>query len=125
MAIVAEVTHGGERRLVGVGRLVADAEHRNAEYAVLVADDWQGRGLGSQLTAYCLEICRTWGIDCVYAETTTDNERMQRILQRQRFHQKRTVHGDMLYELRLGGYPINERPESHRSRLAKHAPQPV
>lgn len=101
MAIVAEVEEGGERSLIGVGRLVADADHRNAEYAVLVADDWQGRGLGKLLTAYCIEICRTWGIDRVFAETTTDNVRMQQILTRNEFQQTTPIDHELLYELRL------------------------
>jgi acetyltransferase len=101
MAIVAEIEEDNRRQLIGVGRLVADADHRNAEYAVLVADAWQGRGLGKLLTAYCLEICRTWGIDRVYAETTSDNDRMQQILTHQNFQRKESQHRELLYELQL------------------------
>jgi acetyltransferase len=108
MAIVAEVEHAGERQLIGVGRLVADAEHSNAEYAVLIADDWQGRGVGRLLTTYCLEICRTWGINYVFAETTTDNERMRRIFQKYGFHLKRSNNDEVLYELQLSELPTAE-----------------
>jgi acetyltransferase len=101
MAIVAEIEDQYGRQLVGVGRLVADADHRNAEYAVLVADAWQSRGLGRMLTDYCLEICRTWSIDHVFAETTEDNKSMQRILQRYGFHIKQSTDGEVLYGLRL------------------------
>ena len=38
LAIVAEVEEEGERRLIGVGRLVADPDHETAEYAVIVVD---------------------------------------------------------------------------------------
>jgi acetyltransferase len=98
MAIVAEVATAGEQQIVGVARLVADADHRDAEYAVLVADDWQGRGLGMELTNFSFEICRTWEIDRVYAETTTHNRRMQNILRKHNFHQKRASDGEALYE---------------------------
>jgi acetyltransferase len=101
MAIVAEIGQGSERKLVGVGRLVADADHRSAEYAVLVADTWQGRGLGNLLTDYCLEICRTWGINRVVAETTTDNNSMRKILKRRGFGQKEVGANEILYETRL------------------------
>jgi len=81
LAIVAELGgDGGERLLVGVGRLVADPDHREAEYAVLVADPWQGRGLSDLLTDYCLEIARSWGIERVYAETSPENSRMLAVL---------------------------------------------
>jgi len=76
MGIVAEVEEDGQRRLIGVGRLVADANHETAEYAVIVADRWHGRGLGGLLTDYCLEVARRWGIKKVVAETSKDNARM-------------------------------------------------
>jgi acetyltransferase len=101
MAIVAEVETDGNRQLVGVGRLVADSDHRQAEYAVLVTDAWQGRGLGSLITDYCFEICSKWGIDRVYVETTTDNQRMQQILRRHNFEVKRATNHEVLYQTLL------------------------
>ena len=50
LAIVAEIEEEGKRKLAGVGRLVADPDHTDAEYAVLVADPWQGKGLSDALT---------------------------------------------------------------------------
>lgn len=85
MAIVAILEEEGRRRMIGVGRLVADPDRRNAEYAVFVADPWQGQGLGGILTDYCLEIAKGWGIRRVTAETTPDNIRMIRIFQRRGF----------------------------------------
>jgi acetyltransferase len=102
MAIAAEVVDGDRRELVGVGRLVADANHSEAEYAVLVADAWQGRGLGKLLTDYCLEICRSWQIDRVVAETTTDNQRMQQILTKRGFTCKAFAANEMLFQKQLG-----------------------
>jgi acetyltransferase len=101
MAIVAEREVGGDRQLIGVARLVADADHSKAEYAVLIADDWQRRGLGNLLTDFCFEICATWGIDRVYAETTTDNLTMQSILRRHNFSLSKTSNGEMLYQAGL------------------------
>lgn len=85
IAIVAELEEDGKRKLLGVGRLVADADHTNAEYAVLVADAYQGRGLGSLLTDYCLEICKDWGINTVVAETAPQNHRMLSIFEHRGF----------------------------------------
>ena len=85
LGIVAEVEEDGARRLAGVGRLVADPDHREAEYALLVADPWQGRGLSDEITAYCLEIAGPWGVDSVHAETTPDNARMIAVLRNNGF----------------------------------------
>ena len=60
LALCAEVMQGQKRLLVGVARLVADLDHENGEYGVLVADDFQHRGLGSLLTKRCIEIARRW-----------------------------------------------------------------
>jgi len=76
LGIVAEVEEEGERKLIGVGRLVADADHIDAEYGVIVVDRWHGHGLGSMLTAYCLEVAKRWGVKRVVAETGKDNSRM-------------------------------------------------
>jgi acetyltransferase len=92
---------------------VADPDHRDAEYAVLVADAWQGRGLGSLITDYCFEICSKWGIDRAYAETTADNQRMQSILRRHKFDVTRTSGHELLYETSLGdGREKAQRPVS-------------
>lgn len=76
LAIVAERECEGVRQLIGVGRLVANPDHTQAEYAVLVIDEWQNRGVGSLLTDYCIEIGRRWGLVRIVAEMAADNQRM-------------------------------------------------
>jgi acetyltransferase len=94
IAIVAEIEEQDRRRLIGVGRLVADADHRNAEYAILIGDAWQGIGLGSTLTDYCLDVCSRWGIARVVAETAPDNHRMIELFDRRHFEIDRTSNAD-------------------------------
>ena len=101
MAIVAEMEIDGQQQLIGTGRLLADADHRNVEYAVLVADAWQGRGLGKILTDYCLDICRTWGADRVFAESTVDNHRLQQILLKRGFDKKEYSANEILLQKQL------------------------
>jgi acetyltransferase len=80
MAVVAESRRDGRPCLMGVARLVADADHETAEFAILVADPWQGQGLGGQLMQYCLEIAEAWGLSEITAQTGVDNPRMLRML---------------------------------------------
>jgi acetyltransferase len=82
---VAEISEGEKRRLVGVGRLIADPDHEEVEYAVLIADQWQQKDLGSMLTDYCLEIARKWKLRRIVAQTTTDNQRMIAVFQNRGF----------------------------------------
>ncbi len=76
LGIVAEVEEEGRRKLIGVGRLVADADHEAAEYAVIVADRWHGHGLGGLLTDYCLEVAKHWDVKRVVAEVSKNNAPM-------------------------------------------------
>lgn len=76
IAIVAEIEEHGRKKLLGVGRLIAEADLNTVEYAVLVTDQWQNRGLGSILTSYCVEIAGTWGMEKIVAHTNSDNPRM-------------------------------------------------
>jgi acetyltransferase len=76
IAIVAEVTEEGKKKLIGVGRLIADLDHETVEYAVLISDAWQKKELGTLLTEYCIEIARQWHLKRIAAETTKDNQAM-------------------------------------------------
>ncbi|QDV16065.1 Succinyl-CoA ligase [ADP-forming] subunit alpha [Gimesia panareensis] len=105
IAIVAELEVEGKQQIIGVGRLVADADHQEAEYAVLVSDQWHGQGLGSILTDYCLEVCRHWGIKRVVAETDPDNRRMLNVFQKHDFARNHSAEAEtvsLIKELKLG-----------------------
>ena len=91
IAIVAEINEGGSKALIGVGRLVADVDHTTAEYAVIVCDEYQGRGLGSILTNYCTEIACKWGIKTLVAETSPNNRQMLSLFSRKDFALNRQV----------------------------------
>jgi acetyltransferase len=100
MAIVAEVKEDDQRKLLGVGRLVADADHTNAEYAVLVVDDRQGTGLGSLLTDYCLEICQSWNIKRIVAEVNPNNIRMLRMFEHRNFKLDKNTDQEIVFATR-------------------------
>jgi acetyltransferase len=92
MAIVAETRIQGERILVGVAHMLADANHESAEFAVIVPDAWHGKGVGGRLLDYCLELSRRWGIRRVVAETHPGNQAMLALFR------KRGFASDVCYE---------------------------
>ena len=55
MAFAATVGSNGAEQFVGVSRYVVDATDRSADIALVVADAWQGKGLGRRLLAMLLE----------------------------------------------------------------------
>ena len=96
LGIVAEVETNGDRKLIGVGRLVADVDHVSAEYAILIVDQWQGRGLGGLLTDYCLDMAKRWGVNRVVAEVSKDNARMLATFRERQFHLDETQEPDVV-----------------------------
>ena len=70
-----------EGRGVGVARYIRDADDpRAAEIAVTIADDWQGRGLGTELLTRLSDRARQAGIGRFTATVSADNVAMPRLL---------------------------------------------
>ncbi len=85
IAIVAEITEQEKRKLIGVGRLIADPDHETAEYAVLITDAWQQKELGNLITDFCIEIAKERKIKKMVAQTTPDNHRMISVFRKRGF----------------------------------------
>jgi acetyltransferase len=81
MALVAERADPatGGRRILGVGRLSKEPGRPEAEYALLLRDDAQGRGLGTELLRRLVRIGRDEGLRRITARILPDNIAMQRI----------------------------------------------
>ncbi len=92
IAIVAEIIENGQKKLIGVGRLVADPDHETVEYAVLIVDAWQQKDLGNILTDFCLGVAEGGKLKKIVAQTTTDNKRMISVFQKRGFDVKINNH---------------------------------
>ncbi|MCX5785620.1 MAG: GNAT family N-acetyltransferase [Elusimicrobia bacterium] len=104
IAIVAEIVEDGKKKLVGVGRLIANIEHENVEYAILVTDKWQNKALGGILTDYCFDISKKWGLKKIVAQTTSENQRMISVFRKRDFivtHDKET--STVFFEKEIAG----------------------
>lgn len=66
--------------IVAVVRFDRDPGGENAEYAALVEDRWQGRGVGIGLTRMLIHLARQRGVRCLYALVMAGNIRMIRLL---------------------------------------------
>lgn len=68
-------------RALGIARYIRHAENPEvAEIAVAVVDDWQGRGLGTQLVVRLMQRARDEGISHFTALVAADNELMVNLL---------------------------------------------
>ncbi len=75
MALVAECEHPDPDapRIVGVGRLSRTFGTEDAQFAVLVTDERQGKGVGTELLRRLVEVARAEGIAVLGADMRADN----------------------------------------------------
>ena len=111
LTYLTELDHVSHTALVavdGCGRLVGEARYATAErggrvadFAVTVADEWQGRGVASRLSARLVQAARGNGIVRLTALTLSENLAAQRLLLRLGFRYSGTDCGALAYELAL------------------------
>jgi acetyltransferase len=81
IALVAElkVHKGEEKKILGVGRLSKQHGNSDAEFAVLVSDEWQRQGLGCELLRRLIEIGRVEKLARLSGVILAENHAMQHI----------------------------------------------
>lgn len=84
IAIVAELREGEKRMIRGVSSLVVGAWQKS-EFAVLVHDDYQGKGLGPKLIDILIGIGHEKGLEEIHGTVLTDNVRMLALLKKLNF----------------------------------------
>jgi GNAT superfamily N-acetyltransferase len=81
MALVATLSS----QLVGVARYDREEGSEEAEVAFVVADEYQGRGIGTLLLEHLAAFARTRGIKRFRAYTLAQNRPMQEVFRRSGF----------------------------------------
>jgi acetyltransferase len=83
MALVAEKkTSGGEPEIVAVSRMNKQHGTTSALTAVIIRDDYQHKGIGTELFRRQLDIARAEGLKHVLCNMLADDTAMQTICQR-------------------------------------------
>ena len=101
IAIVPELTEEGRRKILGVVRVSIEPDGKAGEIAFIVADPWQGLGLGTKLVDYAIEICKERGIETLYAIILPDNYRAISLLKKMGFKIKYLEDGTVKGTLNL------------------------
>lgn len=81
IALVADYENPqtGQHEILGVGRLTKISGRNEAEFAILVSDQWQRRGLGIELTARLQQIAQDEKIQRIVGDIHPENQAMQAI----------------------------------------------
>jgi acetyltransferase len=75
-ALVAIVNYDGADRIVGVARYALNADADTCDFAIVVADDWQRRGLGSRLLTLLVETASARGLERIGGDVLAINRPM-------------------------------------------------
>ncbi len=76
MALIATIPHAGAEKQIGVVRYARTEDSDRAEVAIAVADEWQGKGLGTRMMLALRDIAREAGIHELEVNILRENERM-------------------------------------------------
>ena len=100
LVILATVKVGEKEEVVGVGQYGMDENTHTAEVAFVVRDDYQHRGIGTELLEYLTLLAKRQGLQGFTAEVLMENRPMLALFEKMGFDiQRRSDSG--VYELRM------------------------
>lgn len=111
MALVATTMLDGEELQIGVARYVAEND-RIAEFAIVIADQWQGCGLGQALMQRLIDCGRDAGFAELHGHILAANPQMLALMHRLGFELHPHPDGR---ELRLAIYDLTRSPSANRA----------
>jgi acetyltransferase len=100
VALIALLDTPSGQKMAGVARVIREANGKNGEFAVAVADQWQGRGIGVSLLKRCLRIAKQKGFETVWGLVIAENRQMLKLGKKLGFEVAR-VSGSSEYELKI------------------------
>lgn len=119
VALVATLRDGSAERIIGVGRYMAcedePGQPPRAEVAFAVADEHQGRGIGTLLLEHLVRLAQHNGISEFEAEVLGENNRMLGVFGHAGFVVRRSMEGGIVHVC----FPTEETPQFLEASLAR------
>ena len=91
MAVVALDRSETEEKMLGVARVIGKPDGREGEFAVVVGDAWQGKGVGAELLKRCLRIVQDRGMQTVWGTALSENKKMVKLARKLGFQVSRSA----------------------------------
>jgi len=76
MAFIATIQSAAQDLEIGVARYAPGSSDNTAEFAVVIADDWQGRGIGRELLRHLFDVAGSSGFSRLEGLVLKVNENM-------------------------------------------------
>jgi acetyltransferase len=90
IAMVAISEAAPQEKMLGAARIILAPNQKDAEFAVLVGDPWQGKGIGAHLLSTCLKIAKERNFGTIWGTVLAENKGMLALGRRLGFTAKRT-----------------------------------
>ena len=100
MAIFAVIGHAQKEDIIGVGRYYIDKKTHTAEAAFVVRDDFQKRGIGTELLKYLTYLAQKQGLLGFTADVLVDNQPMLHVFQKMGFDIQKSISAGV-FELKM------------------------
>jgi acetyltransferase len=110
MALVALIEQAGREREIGVCRYAALPGDESCEYAIVVADEWQGKGIGRFMMQRLIEVARARGFQSMMGFVLASNEPMLQLCARLGFTAGHEVDDPGVQRVTLALVPVSGRP---------------
>jgi acetyltransferase len=82
LALIATAADGDHEIELGVARYAINPDGDSCEFALVVADNIQGKGLGQKLMVALMEAARDKGLSVIEGEVLSSNHKMLRLMTR-------------------------------------------
>ena len=82
MALIAVVEEQGHEIELGVARYAINPDGDSCEFALVIADNMQGKGLGQKLMSSLMEAARDKGLKTIEGEVLSNNHSMLKLMTR-------------------------------------------
>ncbi len=82
MALIAVVGAEEQEEEIGVARYITNPDGRSCEFAVVVGDAWQGKGIAHRLISQLIDHARSRGLERMEAEILSDNSGMLELVKK-------------------------------------------
>jgi acetyltransferase len=86
MALIAVVSDAERETEIAVARYIMTDDGSSCEFAIVVADAWQRKGLGSLLMRHLMEAARRRGLRTMFGDVLASNHGMLEMTRRLGFH---------------------------------------
>ena len=76
MALIAVVYIDGQETEIGVARYITNPDGESCEFAIVIADNWQGQGIAHRLMQLLIETARNHSLQIMEGEVLSNNREM-------------------------------------------------